>query len=141
MELWLRVAFVVISPPTMAMFDFDELLASASRSESLVRLASEGWLLFAHAWRPGVARGQLTLEAVEQELANVRGKLGVEIDFAVCPHDAGPPICWCRKPLPGSLVEFAMRRGVDLSRSMVVGGSAADRTMATRLGMSYRPDL
>ena len=125
----------------MAMFDFDELLASASRSESLVRLASEGWLLFAHAWRPGVARGQLTLEAVEQELANVRGKLGVEIDFAVCPHDAGPPICWCRKPLPGSLVEFAMHRGVDLSRSMVVGGSAADRTMATRLSMSYRPDL
>jgi histidinol phosphatase-like enzyme len=56
----------------------------------------------------------------------------------MCPHDAGPPVCWCRKPIPGSLLEFTLRRGVALQRSIVVGGSAADRTMAERLGMTFR---
>jgi histidinol phosphatase-like enzyme len=62
-----------------------------------------------------------------------------EVDVATCPHDAGPPTCWCRKPLPGSPIEFAMRRGVSLERSVVVGSSAADRTMATRVGGRFEP--
>jgi hypothetical protein len=122
-------------------FDFDQLMASARAPEALTTLAAEGWLLFAHAWRPQVARGHMTLESVDAEFARARMALGVDIDLAVCPHDAGPPICWCRKPLPGSLLEFALGRNVDLTRSVVIGGSAADRSMATRLAISYRASL
>jgi hypothetical protein len=34
------------------------------------------------------------------------------------------------------VIDFAIRRGVSLERSIVIGSSAADRTMADRIGAS-----
>jgi aryl-alcohol dehydrogenase-like predicted oxidoreductase len=59
------------------------------------------------------------------------------IDAALCPHDAGPPRCWCRPPLPGLPLAFARARGVDPARSTVIGASAAHRTLANALGAAY----
>jgi histidinol phosphatase-like enzyme len=107
------------------------------RREALARYAADGWLLLALAWRPQVARGELTREAVEEGLARVRALLALPIDIAVCPHDAGPAICWCRKPLPGLALELFARHAVDPVASTVVGRAPADRTLAERLGASY----
>jgi len=97
-------------------------------------VVKDGWRLFVHAWRPHVSRGQTSLEDVDACFTKLRTLLGVEVDVACCPHDAGPPVCWCRKPIPGSVIEFASRRGVALTQSIVVAASAADRTMAERIG-------
>jgi predicted kinase len=56
------------------------------------------------------------------------------VDRAVCPHGGGPPICWCRPPLPGLPLAFARARGIDPARSVLVGTSSAHRTLATTLG-------
>jgi aryl-alcohol dehydrogenase-like predicted oxidoreductase/predicted kinase len=104
------------------------------RLGELARRHSDGWLLFAHAWRPNIARAEM-----ESTFAHLRAALGVPIDLAYCEHEAGPPVCWCRKPIPGSAIEFAMRRDVALNRSTLVGASAADRTMAERIGVRYEP--
>lgn len=116
-------------------FDFDEL--RADHLAALRRYQSEGWRVLAHAWRPQIAKRQLSIDEVERSFASFRETLGGEIDTACCPHDAGPPICWCRKPIPGSVIEFAVRRGVALEKSIVVGNSAADRTMAERIGATF----
>lgn len=116
--------------------DYDDLLPE--RRGVLAQYASDGWLLFAHAWRPEIARGAMTLAAVQEQFREMRAQLAVDIELACCPHDAGPPICWCRKPLPGSVLEFTIKRGVALDRSIIVGSSAADRTMAQRLGVPFR---
>ena len=132
------------APGRALLFDFDELVgATASRPDAVViaeamrkrleRQRDEGWRLFVHAWRPQVARGEMSMTEVDACFSRLRDVLG-EVDVACCPHDAGPPMCWCRKPIPGSAIEFAMRRGISLARSIVVGRSAADRTMAERLG-------
>jgi len=123
----------------LAAFDVDDLLAvdADTRHAAFARLRGDGWLLFAHAWRPKAVRGSGSIEDVVAEMARVRGDLGLD-HVAVCPHDAGPPVCWCRKPIPGSLLEFARGRGAALGRSVVVGRCAADRTMAERLGMTFR---
>jgi len=135
-----RCQFVRWETPNAAnraiILDYDDL--TPERRDALARYAAEGWLLFAHAWRPQVARGSMTREDVEAGLANTRAGLGVDITFACCPHDAGPPICWCRNPLPGSVLEFAIERGVALDRSIVVGSSAAERTMSQRLSATLR---
>jgi aryl-alcohol dehydrogenase-like predicted oxidoreductase/predicted kinase len=112
----------------------DDIMIDASRCERLGRFAGERWIVFAHAWRPQVARGEITMADVDACFAQARALLGVDAEFACCPHDAGPPVCWCRKPLPGTVLELAMRRGVALADSLVVAHSAADRTMAERLG-------
>jgi aryl-alcohol dehydrogenase-like predicted oxidoreductase/predicted kinase/histidinol phosphatase-like enzyme len=129
------------SPARAIIFDADDVLDvepsdAERRLAKLTAFQNDGWLLFAHAWRPQIARGTVTFDDVEQELAHLRLALS-GIDVAYCGHDAGPPICWCRKPIPGSVVAFARRRGVSLRTSIVVGKPGADRTMADRIGARF----
>ncbi|HEY8076283.1 MAG TPA: aldo/keto reductase, partial [Labilithrix sp.] len=63
--------------------------------------------------------------------------LGADATVAFCTHPAGPPTCWCRPPLPGLWVEFARRRLIDPRTSVMLGTSAAHRTMARGLGVTY----
>ncbi|MGI8609812.1 MAG: AAA family ATPase [Candidatus Dormibacteria bacterium] len=59
------------------------------------------------------------------------------VQGAFCPHPAGPPVCWCRPPLPGLPLAFAQTRKIDLARSILVGVTPADRTLATTLGATF----
>ena len=61
-----------------------------------------------------------------------------DFEIATCPHPAGPPICWCRKPLPGLGVMLIEKHALDPARSVHVGHQPADRTWARRLGLKYR---
>ena len=65
--------------------------------------------------------------------AEVRGP----VETALCPHGGGPPICWCRPPLPGLLLAFARAHDVDAAASVMVGASPAHRTLAEALGARY----
>jgi hypothetical protein len=68
------------------------------------------------------------------ELEQLASRLPAPAEVAVCPHPGGPPICWCRPPLPGLPLAFARRHDVDPARSTLVGTSSAHRTLATALG-------
>lgn len=118
-----------------SVLESDDLVIPQHRRDVLARYHAEGWKLFAHAWRPQLARGEVSIESVTRRIQRMRELLGLEIDVGYCPHDAGPPVCWCRKPLPGLLLEFSLRHGVRLEDSIMVGPGAADRTMAQRLRM------
>ena len=133
---------VPLGDRTRASHATDVRLAQGRR-EVLAQHHEQGWRLFAHAWRPsgGDRRAHdsgTDLAGIAAVFARTRELLGLDIELACCTHDAGPPICWCRKPLPGLLVEFAMRHDVAFGRSLVVGGAAVDRTLATRLGASFQ---
>ncbi|HEX5146388.1 MAG TPA: AAA family ATPase, partial [Conexibacter sp.] len=60
-------------------------------------------------------------------------------EHAVCAHPGGPPVCWCRPPLPGLLLDLARRHGISPQRSLVVGASSAHRTLAKTLGARFVP--
>ena len=124
-----------------AVLQVDDVAIAESRLGVLTGHRDEGWKLFVHAWRPQLARNETTPEAVDACLARFRDLLDGAVDIACCPHDAGPPVCWCRKPIPGSVLEFATRQSVSLSRSIVVGASAADRTMAERIGSRFESSV
>ena len=64
--------------------------------------------------------------------------LGVAIEVVYCPHAGGPPICWCRKPLPGLGVVFIQRHRLDPSQCLYVGAGPQDPGFARRLGFRYR---
>jgi aryl-alcohol dehydrogenase-like predicted oxidoreductase/predicted kinase len=130
---------LVLTPPGGAPeLDPARVTISDDRRERLERYASEGWLLFAHAWRPQVAAGATSREHVERCFDRTRELLGLDIGLRCCPHPPGPPICWCRKPIPGLVLEFARDSGVALASSLAIGRAPADRTMALRLGAAYR---
>jgi aryl-alcohol dehydrogenase-like predicted oxidoreductase/predicted kinase len=83
-------------------------------------------------WSPG---------GTVDELAGVASLLAAEVsgpvESALCPHPAGPPICWCRPPLPGLPLAFAREHDLEPSQSTLVGTAPAHRTLATTLGARY----
>ena len=85
-------------------------------------------------WNPDRTTSNLTA-AADLVAAAVSGP----VESALCPHGGGPPSCWCRPPLPGLPLAFARARGVDSSRSILVGMGPAHRTLATTLGSRYVP--
>ena len=60
-------------------------------------------------------------------------------EHAVCTHPGGPPVCWCRPPLPGLLLDFCRRQGVAPEKSLLVGATATHRTLAKTLGARFVP--
>jgi aryl-alcohol dehydrogenase-like predicted oxidoreductase len=74
---------------------------------------------------------------LETAAALLSEKVSGPVETALCPHPAGPPICWCRPPLPGLALAFARDHGVDPASSILVGTAPAHRTLATTLGARY----
>jgi D-glycero-D-manno-heptose 1,7-bisphosphate phosphatase len=85
----------------------------------------------------GVAKGIMTIEAVERIHSNLRELLSRRhglplLDILFCPHADGQ--CDCRKPQPGMLVRAARRHGIDLAASWMVGDSERDIEAGRRAG-------
>ena len=116
----------------------DDVEVVPGRGGVLRRYADDGWRLLAFSWQPEIADETMTVEDVEAAFARTRELLGVAIEIAYCPHPAGPPICWCRKPLPGLGVVFIDRYRLDPARCIYVGVGAQDPGFARRLGFAYQ---
>ena len=89
-------------------------------------------------WQPAIADDVVTAGQVEAGYARMRELLGVAMDVLYCPHGGGPPVCWCRKPLPGLGVVFIQRYRLDPSQCLYVGSGPQDPGFARRLGFQYR---
>ncbi len=115
--------------------EFEREPGSGGHAVFVAALALGGWMPtepeaphLVFDWRPDGG-------GLDAEVASLAVSGPAEGD--VCPHGAGPPVCWCRPPLPGLLLAFARAHGVDPARSTLVGVSAAHRTLATTLGAAY----
>jgi aryl-alcohol dehydrogenase-like predicted oxidoreductase/histidinol phosphatase-like enzyme len=104
----------------------------------LQRYEREGWRILGLSWQPDVAAGTMTADEVEACFDRMRELLGVAIEIRYCPHAAGPPVCWCRKPLPGLGVGFIQRHRLDPPQCLYVGAGPQDPGFARRLGFRYR---
>jgi hypothetical protein len=82
-------------------------------------------------WSPDGDRALL-----DDAVASLRAR-GIEADAALCPHPAGPPVCWCRPPLPGLPLAFARLHRVDPARALLVGTGPAHRNLAAALGARF----
>lgn len=101
-------------------------------AEALAAWAAAGRSIAGTTWQPGLAAADVPALA-----ARLAALAGAAIELLACAHPAGPPVCWCRKPLPGLALAFARARGVDLSRSLCLGRGPADRGFALRAGIPY----
>jgi aryl-alcohol dehydrogenase-like predicted oxidoreductase/histidinol phosphatase-like enzyme len=117
----------------------DDVQVLPRRAEVLQRFAADGWRLLGLSWQPEITDKTMSVDDVEAAFARTQQVLGVPIEIAYCPHPAGPPICWCRKPLPGLGVVFINRYQLDPAGCIYVGGGAQDPGFARRLGFQFRP--
>lgn len=115
----------------------DDLELLPLRREVLVRFRETGHRLFGLSWQPGIGEGSVSRERVEACFDRVSHLVGEAIEIHYCPHGGGPPVCWCRKPLPGLAVLLIERHRLDPSACVYVGDGTTDRQFATRLGFRY----
>jgi histidinol phosphatase-like enzyme len=80
----------------------------------------------------------MSTDAVEATFARTHELLGASVDVVWCPHGDGPPVCWCRKPLPGLAVVLIERHRLDPGRCVYVGRDASDEAFARTVGFTYR---
>jgi aryl-alcohol dehydrogenase-like predicted oxidoreductase/predicted kinase len=115
--------------------DVGDLEALASR---LGEYRDAGYRLLGISWRPDIAEGKQTEDGVKAMFARESARLGLDVDVECCPHSAGPPRCWCRKPLPGLGVLFVHRYRLDPTQCLYIGTGPHDAGFARRLGLTFR---
>ena len=115
----------------------DEVEVFASRAATLRRYRDEGWLILGMSWQPEIDEGQQTAAGAEVVFARMRELLQLDVEVEYCPHKAGPPKCWCRKPLPGLGVLFVHRHQLAPEKCLYVGSGPQDPGFARRLGFKY----
>jgi len=102
------------SPATLDQF---EILPGVT--EALRALDEAGFLLIVATNQPDVGRGAQRREVVEAMHQRLRAELPLD-DIKVC-YEADGAGCACSKPKPGMLLAAAGERGIDLSRSYMIG--------------------
>ena len=83
-------------------------------------------------WRPDGSPKELA-----SAMAALSGIVSGPVEGALCLHGGGPPICWCRPPLPGLPLAFARAHDLDPALSTVVGATTTHRALAATLGARY----
>jgi predicted kinase/histidinol phosphatase-like enzyme len=115
----------------------DDVDVFADRAAVLRQRQEAGWRILGLSWQPEIADRTQSPAGAEAVFARMRELLRLEIEVEHCPHAAGPPACWCRKPLPGLGVLFVHRHRLDPARCLYVGAGPQDRGFARRLGFKY----
>lgn len=115
-----------------------ELLPGAA--EAIKKINESGYLAIVVTNQPVIARGEVTVEQLDEihnKLETLLGQEGAYLDaIYYCPHhpDKGFPgeipelkiDCDCRKPRPGMLLKAAEDFNIDLSQSWMIGDDKRD---------------
>jgi aryl-alcohol dehydrogenase-like predicted oxidoreductase len=121
---------------------FERAPATASRAGVFVARAAVG----AEGWEDAIAAAEPTAphlvfdwgtDDLGPHTALVRSKVAGPVEGMLCSHGGGPPVCWCRPPLPGMALAFARAHDLDPGRSWLLGTSPAHRTLAAAIGARF----
>jgi aryl-alcohol dehydrogenase-like predicted oxidoreductase/histidinol phosphatase-like enzyme len=116
----------------------EDVETTKSQGEVLRRYLAQGWQLLGLSWRPEIAEEEMSVAEIDACFNRMIMELGVPIDVRYCPHAGGPPVCWCRKPLPGLGALFIQQYRLDPPQCIYVGSGHQDPGFARRLGFQYR---
>ena len=108
--------------------------------EAVRKINLSGYLAIVVTNQPVVARGEVTVEGLQEihnKMETLLGKEGAYLDgIYYCPHhpDKGfdgevkelKIVCECRKPKAGLLLQAAQDFNIDLSQSWMIGDSEND---------------
>lgn len=117
--------------------DPDDIEILPGRSEVLRKMLANGDKLLGVSNQGDVARGKLTVEKAIACFERTNELLGVNIEYAFCPHNPAPIQCYCRKPQIGLGVMFIEKYKLNKTQISYVGDMTTDKTFASRLGIQY----
>lgn len=137
-----------INPYIGFLRDVNDFTLLPGADEAIKMINSSSYLAVVVTNQPVIARGEVTLEQLEEihnNMETLLGKTGAFIDgLYYCPHhpDKGfegeiPELkveCDCRKPKPGMIYQAARDYNIDIASSWMVGDSRNDIGCGLRAG-------
>jgi|TARA_B110000263_G_scaffold44298_1_gene36280 D-glycero-D-manno-heptose 1,7-bisphosphate phosphatase len=115
----------------------DEWMPIPGSLEAIALLTSNNIDVYIATNQAGIARGKLTLDALncihEKLVHEVESAGGRIVDIKFCPHHPDEN-CWCRKPNPGLLEDLATTHQLNLAEGYYVGDSLKDLRAAASAG-------
>lgn len=115
-----------------AVASVDDLVLAAGAREGCAQLRESGFEVVVITNQPDIARGVIAREAVETMHDRLYDELDLDAIY-MCPHDDVTG-CECRKPKAGLLLRASSDRGLDLSKSYVIGDRWRDVGAGTEAG-------
>ena len=107
-------------------------------TDSRLALSGEEIVGFARVW--AASDEELRSYARTHPDRTGRGVGTALLEF--CEHRAGPPQCYCRKPMPGLGAWFIEKYKLNPPQCIMVGDLKSDLTFAMRCGFTYvHPDV
>ncbi len=119
------------SLPPMALMRMLKELDIPTRAEGFTSLETRAFL---RTPRAGSAGRFVAIEAREKVPAS---PLPTLVFDGQCAHGEGPPLCWCRPPLPGLLLLLAHQHALDPAQCELHGTTQAHRVMAAAIGARF----
>ena len=119
-------------------------------AKAIRKINESGYLAIVVSNQPVIARGEVTVEQLDEihkKMMTLLGNEGAYVDaIYYCPHhpDSGYDgeikelkiKCKCRKPEPGMIYQAQDDYNIDLSQSWMVGDSSNDIEAGKRAGVS-----
>ena len=116
----------------------DEVEILPNRKNKLREYKSLGYILLGVSNQSGVAKGIFSLEDAKKCFERTNQLLGFDIDYCFCPHQAAPPVCYCRKPQTSNGVHLIHKYKLNPADCIFVGDATSDKSFANRLGFQYK---
>jgi len=111
--------------------DLSEFTLCEGVKDLLIKTREDGFLNVITTNQPGISRGYLKKEDVDEVHKYIIDNLAVD-DIFMCPHD-DKDNCACRKPLIGMIIQAATKWNINLfGTTFVVGDTWRDMEMAQR---------
>jgi D-glycero-D-manno-heptose 1,7-bisphosphate phosphatase len=118
-----------VAPTSMA--DFCILPGVEKATQCLKEL---GFILIVVTNQPDISTGRNTMATLDRMHDEMRRRLPLD-EIKVCTH-VDADACHCRKPKPGLLLDAARERGIDLSKSIMIGDRWRDIEAGQAAGCS-----
>jgi D-glycero-D-manno-heptose 1,7-bisphosphate phosphatase len=115
----------------------DDVEVLEGRTKILLDCEKQGYRLLGVSNQSGISKGEFTEEDARKCFERTNELLGVDIEYAFCPHAPAPIQCFCRKPQTGLVVQFIEKYKLNPALCKFVGDMTSDNTTATRAGIPY----
>lgn len=115
----------------------DQIEINPKAQSVLERYKKDGWLMLGISNQSGISKGLLSNETAIELFEHTNKLLGVDIEYAFCPHQSAPLICYCRKPGCGFGVYFIEKYKLNPAKCYFVGDMKTDETFSRRCGFQF----
>jgi len=115
----------------------DDVKVLPNRREILDQYVRLGYMLLGVSNQSGIAKDNPVEKDAIACFERTNNLLGLNIEYAYCPHKVPPISCFCRKPMPGMAVQFFHKYKLNPKECIMVGDVTSDKTFAKRSHMKF----